>query len=135
MATTGAKAGQRPLSPHLQVWRWGPNMAISILHRVTGVGLAIAGGIGLVWWLFAAATGPAYYAFFLSVASAWYGQIVLIGLSWAFFEHMLSGLRHFVLDAGAGYELGTNSFWSTVLPVLAVVLTAALWAAIYLGAF
>ncbi len=110
-------------------------MTISILHRVSGDGLAIVGAMGLVWWLFAAATGPAYYAFFLSVASAWYGQVVLIGLTWAFFEHLLSGLRHFVLDAGAGYELQTNKMWSTLLPLAAIFATAALWAAIYMRAF
>jgi succinate dehydrogenase / fumarate reductase cytochrome b subunit len=60
------------------------------------------------------------------------GMIVLVGLSWAFFTHMMSGLRHFVLDIGAGYELDTNRMWSIASPVIAIVLTAAFWALILL---
>ena len=108
-------------------------MLISILHRVTGDGLALVGAMGLVWWLFAAASGPATYAVFLSVATSWFGRIILVGLTWAFFQHMLSGLRHLVLDMGAGYGLQTNRFWSRALVVLAVVLTAAFWAWILIG--
>lgn len=108
-------------------------MAISILHRVTGVGLATVGAFALVWWLFAAASGPAYYAYFLSWATWWPGYVVGIGLTWAFFEHLGSGLRHFVLDTGAGYELSTNRLWATAVPLIAIFATAALWAAILLG--
>ncbi len=133
MATgTGAKA--RPLSPHLQIWRWGPAMALSILHRVTGGGLAVVGLVVLLWWLGALAGGPESYATFAGHMGAWYGQIVLIGLSWAFFQHLLSGLRHYLLDIGAGYELDTNNRWSAILPVLAILFTALFWAAILLKA-
>lgn len=107
-------------------------MTVSILHRVTGDGLAVVGGIGLTWWLFAAASGPDAYATFLHVASSWIGHVFLIGLTWAFFEHLFSGLRHFVLDTGAGYELKSNKFWSTAAMVGAVVVTAAIWAFIFL---
>ena len=55
----------------------------------------------------------------------------MVGLSWAFFQHMLSGLRHFVLDLGAGYEVDNNNRWSALLPVLSIVLTAFLWAIIF----
>mgnify|MGYP003633425400 FL=1 len=102
-------------------------MAISILHRITGDGLAIVGAMALVWWLVAAASGPEAYAYFMSWAGSPLGYVVMIGLTWAFFEHLLSGLRHFVLDMGAGYELNTNKAWSLFLPVLAIVMTAALW--------
>ena len=118
----------RPTSPHLQIWKWGPHMLVSILHRVTGDGLAVVGLGVLMWWLGALASGPEAYDMFLGAASSWYGLVVLIGLTWAFFTHMMSGLRHFVLDMGAGYELDTNKIWSIVAPVLAIVLTAALWA-------
>lgn len=128
-----ARTGQRPLSPHLSVYRWGPHMTVSILHRATGDGLAIVGGIGLVWWLFAAASGPEAYATFLSVATSWIGYVVLIGLTWAFFEHLFSGLRHLVLDTGAGYELKTNRLWATVVPIAAIVVTAAIWLFIFYG--
>lgn len=119
---------QRPLSPHLQIWRWGPHMLVSILHRATGDGMALVGLGVLVWWLGALASGPAAYATFLELASSPLGYVVLVGLTWAFFTHMMSGLRHFVLDIGAGYELDTNRFWSIASPVIAIALTACLWA-------
>jgi succinate dehydrogenase / fumarate reductase cytochrome b subunit len=118
----------RPLSPHLQVWRWGPHMLVSILHRATGDGMALVGLAVLVWWLGALASGPEAYTTFQNVMGSPIGMIVLIGLSWAFFTHMMSGLRHFVLDIGAGYELDINKFWSIAAPVIAIVLTAAFWA-------
>jgi succinate dehydrogenase / fumarate reductase cytochrome b subunit len=108
-------------------------MALSILHRVTGDGMAIVGAVGLIWWLAAAASGRAAYDYFMSWAGSPLGYVVMIGLSWAFFEHMLSGLRHFVLDIGAGYELSTNKTWALVIPVIALVLTAALWLWILAG--
>lgn len=118
MAQAQKGAKNRPLSPHLSIWRWGPHMAISILHRITGSGLATIGMMGVVWWLVAAASGPEAYATFLSVASSWFGYVIMIGLTWAFFQHLLSGLRHFVLDIGAGYELQTNRTWSLMIPAL-----------------
>ncbi|MEZ5744426.1 MAG: succinate dehydrogenase, cytochrome b556 subunit [Sphingomonadaceae bacterium] len=123
-----AAHGTRPLSPHLQIWKWGAHMTISILHRVTGNGLAVAGLGVLLWWLGALASGPAAYETFAGHASSWYGMVVLVGISWAFFNHMISGLRHFVLDIGAGYELKANKTWSILSMVLGVVLTAGFWA-------
>ena len=123
----------RPMAPHLQVWKWGPHMAISILHRITGDGMATVGLGVLLWWLGAMAGGPEAYATFESVMGSPIGMIVLVGLSWAFFTHMMSGLRHFVLDIGAGYELDTNKTWSIVAPLIALFLTAALWAVILLN--
>lgn len=121
---------QRPLSPHLQIWRWGPHMLISILHRATGDGMALVGLAVLVWWLGALASGPAAYATFQGIMGSVPGMIVLVALSWAFFTHMMSGLRHFVLDIGAGYELDTNRMWSIAAPIIAILLTAAFWAVI-----
>ena len=118
----------RPLSPHLQIWRWGPHMLVSILHRATGDGMAVVGLGVLVWWLGALASGQEAYATFQAVMGSPLGMVVLIGLSWAFFTHLMSGLRHFVLDIGAGYELKTNRFWSVASPVIAVALTMAFWA-------
>src|SRR3546814_8297791 len=90
----------RPLSPHLQIWRWGPHMLVSILHRATGDGLALVGLGVLLWWLGALASGPEAYAQFAELAATIPGRVVMIGLSWALFTHMMSGLRHFVLDIG-----------------------------------
>lgn len=95
-----AHSAGRPLSPHLTIWRWGPHMLVSILHRASGDGLATVGTIGLVWWLYAIAAGPEAYAAFLAVATSWFGYLVMVGLTWALFQHMLSGLRHLVMDMG-----------------------------------
>lgn len=121
------------MSPHLTVWKWGPHMLVSILHRVTGAGLAVVGGAVLVWWLHALGEGAQSYAAFQGWATHWLGIAVGVGLSWALFQHLLTGLRHFALDIGAGYELSTNKFWSVMTLVGAVVLTAALWAYIVWG--
>ena len=117
----------RPLSPHLTIWRWGPHMLASILNRVTGVGLAIAGAGALVWWLAAAASGEKAYTDFTGWATSWLGIAIAVGLSWAFFQHTLSGIRHLVMDIGAGYELNTNKFWAVATIVGAVVLTGLFW--------
>ena len=122
----------RPLSPHLQIWKWGPHMLTSILHRATGDGMALVGLAVLLWWLGALASGPEAYGLFEAVATSIPGYIVLVGLSWAFFTHLMSGLRHFVLDIGAGYELQTNKFWSIGTTVLGILLTAAFWAIVLL---
>jgi succinate dehydrogenase / fumarate reductase cytochrome b subunit len=123
----------RPLSPHLTIWKWGPHMLVSILHRMTGSGLAVVGGAVLVWWLLALAAGPDAYASFSGWAGHWTGLVVGVGLSWAFFQHTLSGLRHFVMDAGAGYELSTNKFWANMTMLGAILLTGLLWAYILFG--
>ena len=117
----------RPLSPHLSIWKWGPHMAVSILHRVSGDGMAIVGLSVLLWWLGALASGPEAYETFAGHAGAWYGIVVLVGLTWAFFNHAASGIRHFVLDTGAGYELDTNRTFSWVSMGVGVLLTAAVW--------
>ena len=121
----------RPMSPHLTIWKWGPHMLVSILHRITGTGLAVIGAGCFVWWLAAASGGEENYAYFVSWATWKWALIVPVGLSWALFQHTLSGLRHFVLDIGAGYELQTNKTWSIMTMVGALLLTAALWAFIY----
>jgi len=123
---------ERPLSPHLSIWKWGPAMLVSILHRVSGDGLALVGLPVLLWWLGALASGPAAYAEFVGIATTWYGFVVLIGLSWAFFNHFASGIRHFVLDIGAGYAVDANNRWSVVTTAAGFVLTAAFWAALLL---
>lgn len=107
-------------------------MLVSILHRATGDGMALVGLGVLLWWLGALASGPEAYATLQFWMGSPLGMVVLVGLSWAFFTHMMSGLRHFVLDIGAGYELDTNRMWSVAAPIIAIILTAAFWAVILL---
>jgi succinate dehydrogenase / fumarate reductase cytochrome b subunit len=123
---------QRPLSPHLTIWKWGPHMAVSILHRISGQGLAFVGLPVMLWWLGALASGPEAYETFTAAATSPLGYLVLVGLSWAFFVHLCSGLRHFVMDMGAGYEIDRNRMWSVVTLALPFVLTAAFWATLLL---
>jgi succinate dehydrogenase / fumarate reductase cytochrome b subunit len=122
----------RPLSPHLSIWKWGPAMLVSILHRVSGDGLALVGLPVLLWWLGALAGGPAAYDTFTGYATTIPGIVVLVGLSWALFNHFCSGVRHFVLDIGAGYGVDANNRWSVVTTAAAIVLTVAFWAALLL---
>ena len=122
----------RPLSPHLQIWKWGPHMLVSILHRVTGDGMALVGLGVLLWWLGSLASGPDAYATFTDIMGSPIGLVILVGLSWAFFTHMMSGIRHWVLDIGAGYELDTNRTWSVLSIALGILLTVAFWAAVLL---
>jgi len=102
-------------------------MLVSILHRVTGGALSVAGLALLVWWLVAIAGGPATYADLTAAAKHPVGLIVLIGISWAFFQHLLSGMRHLVLDTGAGYELSINKASALATIIGSIALTIALW--------
>ena len=118
----------RPLSPHLGIWRWGPNMLVSIVHRATGVALSIAGLAILTWWLFAVAHGPDSYTRFTKVATRPIGIIVLVGITWCFFQHLFSGIRHLVMDSGAAFELRVNKTSAVLTIVGSLLLTALLWA-------
>jgi succinate dehydrogenase / fumarate reductase cytochrome b subunit len=102
-------------------------MLVSILHRVTGGALTVVGLAILAWWLMALAGGEASYARFTSQASKPVGMIVLAGLTWAFWQHFFSGLRHLVLDTGAGYELRVNRFWAVMTLVGSLLATAVTW--------
>ncbi|MEO0500309.1 MAG: succinate dehydrogenase, cytochrome b556 subunit [Pseudomonadota bacterium] len=123
---------QRPLSPHLSIWRWRVHTVTSIMHRATGDGLAIVGGILFTWWLVAAAAGPEAYAVFLGIATGPIGLIVGIGMTWGLFQHAASGVRHLAMDTGAGFELDTSKTTATMTFVVSTLLTIALWAFILL---
>jgi succinate dehydrogenase / fumarate reductase cytochrome b subunit len=107
-------------------------MAVSILHRATGAGMAVVAGMTFVWWLVAAASGPDAYALFFKVATSWFGYLVAFGLTWAFFQHLCNGLRHFVMDMGAGYELKTNKTGAWVVMAMPLLITALIWLPILL---
>ena len=120
----------RPLSPHLMIYRFEWTMLLSITHRITGVGLAM-GGVLLVWWLMALASGPEYFAFVLALLASTIGRLMLLGWTWAMFYHLCNGIRHLCWDAGWGFELDTAR--NTGLLVLAgsILLTVGSWMAIY----
>ena len=102
-------------------------MVVSILHRATGVALSFAGLAILAWWLFALSSGTEAYATFTKAATHPAGLFVLIGLSWSFFQHLLSGIRHLVMDTGAAFELGVNKSFAILTIVGSILLTAVLW--------
>ena len=122
-----ATKSTRPVSPHITIWRWGPHMLVSILHRITGAALSLAGLAILVWWLMAIADGADAYGQFTTAATHPAGLVVLIGLTWAFFQHLLSGLRHLVMDTGAGFELDTNKRFAVLTLVGSLILTLLIW--------
>lgn len=123
-----AAVNERPLSPHLTIWRWGPHMLVSILHRITGGVLTVAGLAALTWWLMAAAEGPSAYSTLSDWTSHWAGLVVLIGLTWAFFQHLFSGIRHLLMDSGLGFELTGNKTGAIITILASIALTAAIWA-------
>ena len=102
-------------------------MAASIIHRASGVALSFAGLGILTWWLFAISSGAEAYATFTRAATHPVGLVVLVGVTWSFFQHLLSGIRHLVMDTGGAFELGINKTSAILTFVGAVVLTAALW--------
>ena len=137
-----ARNSARPLSPHLTIWRWGPHMLVSILHRATGTANAIGGGILLVWWLLALAGGEASYARFVDLMTSnatgklnLIPAIVLVGLTWSFLQHLCSGMRHLLLDTGAGYELRVNKAGALATMAVSIVLTAIIWGIIFTRGF
>ncbi|MEK9969764.1 MAG: succinate dehydrogenase, cytochrome b556 subunit [Ferrovibrio sp.] len=121
---------ERPLSPHLQIYRWPVTMATSILHRATGVGLSL-GSLLLAWWLVAAAAGPDYYAMVQAVLGSILGRLILLGSTWALFYHLLSGIRHLVWDTGRGYALAVANKASWLVIGGSVVLTVLAWILAY----
>ena len=102
-------------------------MVVSILHRITGAGLSIVGLAILTWWLTALAGGGDSYAAFMTLVSGLTGKVVLIGLTWAFFQHLLSGIRHLAMDSGQAFDLGVNKTFAILTIIGSVLLTGALW--------
>ena len=128
--------GERPLSPHLQVYRWQITMVLSILHRATGVALT-AGTLLLAWWLIALAAGPDSYGAVQGFIGSWIGRLLLFGWSWSLFYHLCNGIRHLFWDAGVGFEIPTlyRSGWTVVVASAALTLIAWIWAYAGMGAF
>lgn len=126
----------RPLSPHLQVYKPQLTSVLSITHRATGVALAV-GTLLLVWWLVAAATGESAFADVQAFIGSWFGRLLLFGWSYALFYHLCNGIRHLFWDAGKGMELDAAYASGRLVVAASIVLTAAVWVWAYatMGAF
>ena len=127
----GRPTSPRPLSPHMTIWKWQVHAIVSILHRLTGNAMALGAVVLFLWWLIAAASGPAAYATFMNVATGWFGMLIGIGFTWVFFQHLCSGIRHLVMDTGQGFELAISRTLATSTLVVSVLLTVLTWVVIF----
>ena len=116
----------RPLSPHLQIYKPIPTMMMSIIHRITG-GALYFGTILVAWWLIAAASGEGYFEFVNAIFGSIIGRLVLFGYTWALVHHMLGGLRHFMMDLGYGMEKHFATKMAKAQLVASVALTVLIW--------
>ena len=116
----------RPLSPHLQIYRWTITMAMSIFHRATGIA-NYAGMVLLVAWLGAAASGQEALNVVNGIYGSWFGQLVLFGFTWSLIHHMLGGIRHFIWDFIIGMEPGQREALAWANLITSIVLTLVVW--------
>jgi succinate dehydrogenase / fumarate reductase, cytochrome b subunit len=123
---------ERPLSPHLQIYRWYLTMALSIGHRVTGIGLAL-GLLLLTWWLLALAGGPETFATLEAVKDSWIGVLVLFGYTFVLFYHLGNGIRHLVWDAGYGFDIQVAAHSGLAVLAFAGAMTVFVWLVIVLA--
>ena len=133
MVEANASPGKnRPLSPHLQIYKPMLTMMMSIVHRATGIAL-YAGMLLLVWWLIAAAAGPNPYATVQWFMETLIGRVVLVGFTWALIHHMLGGIRHLIWDTGRGFG-PVEREWLTLAGLIGSIgLTILLWVVGYLA--
>jgi succinate dehydrogenase / fumarate reductase, cytochrome b subunit len=120
----------RPLSPHLQIYRGGLTMMMSIVHRATGIAL-YAGVLLIVWWLTAAATSDEYFNLVQGFFGHWFGRLVLFGFTWSLVHHTLGGIRHLIWDMGLGFELPSVERGAQITLIGSVVITIVLWVIAY----
>jgi len=116
----------RPLSPHLQIYKPIPTMVMSIIHRITG-GALYFGTLLVAWWLIAAATGQGYFDQVNWVLGSIIGKLVLLGYTWALLHHMLGGFRHFVWDLGYGFAKVVSTKMAKASIVGSLCLTVLVW--------
>ena len=122
----GSKAPTRPLSPHMQIYRWPLPMLMSILHRITGCALYF-GTLLMAWWLTAAGAGPKPYGKVASFVDSYFGRLVLFGYTWTLIHHMLGGIRHLIWDTGRGFSQQEREGLALATGVGSVILTVLLW--------
>jgi succinate dehydrogenase / fumarate reductase cytochrome b subunit len=120
------KSAARPLSPHLQIYRPMLTMMMSIMHRITGLGLYF-GIVLLVGWLLAAAVSESWFDFVQGFFGHWFGRLVLFGFTWVLIHHVLGGLRHLLWDTGRGFDLNLIEWLARANLAGSIVLTLLLW--------
>jgi len=125
MAETRAPV-QRPLSPHLSIYRLSLTMVMSGVHRITGLALC-AGMLMLTWWLLAAAAGQNAYGTFEAFAASWIGKLILVGFSWSLLHHLLGGLRYLLWDLGYGLEPAEREWLVRANIICSIAATVILW--------
>lgn len=118
----------RPLSPHLTIYKPQITSVLSITHRATGVFLTL-GSLVLCWWIIALAHGAETYNFFQSQAGAWYGRILLFGWAFSLFYHLCNGIRHLFWDVGLGFDLKNASYSGWLVIIASVIFTLITWEA------
>ncbi|NCF27548.1 MAG: succinate dehydrogenase, cytochrome b556 subunit [Gammaproteobacteria bacterium] len=121
---------QRPLSPHLQIYRPQLTSVLSVTHRGTGIALVV-GTLVLVYWLLAAASGAEAYGSAQQLLGSWLGRIVLLGFSFALFYHLCNGIRHLFWDAGLGFELKTTYASGSAVVIVSIAMTVLAWVLAY----
>lgn len=118
--------GNRPLSPHLTIYRPQITSMMSIMHRVTGVAMTLGSAL-VVWWLLAAATSQEYFDFVNGVLTSWIGNLIWIGMTFALAYHFCNGIRHLIWDMGFGFELDQVEMSGKISVGAAGVLTVLIW--------
>jgi succinate dehydrogenase / fumarate reductase, cytochrome b subunit len=121
---------ERPLSPHIQIYRPMLTMTMSIVHRITG-GALYFGTLILAAWLIAAASGQASFATMQAVLGSFLGRLVLFGYTWALLHHMLGGIRHLVWDTGRGFGAVERELFAKLTLGGSIILTVLLWIVAY----
>lgn len=131
-AGAAATRRQRPLSPHLQIYRPMLTMTMSIVHRMTG-GALYVGTLLLAWWLISAASGPNAYATFEAFIGSLIGRVILFGYTWALLHHMLGGIRHLIWDTLHGFEPAEREWLTVASLVGSIALTLVVWVVGYIA--
>lgn len=132
MAEQAKATRERPLSPHLQIYRWPVTMATSITHRATGIALA-AGTLVVAWWLIAAATSDNAYDTFSMYARSPLGLLILFGFVWSLSYHLLNGIRHLFWDAGYGFAVKTADRTGILVYALSILAAVGIFAYAFKG--
>ena len=120
------KDSQKPISPHLQIYRWHISSLLSITHRISGI-INLLGLILIFFWVLVLSLGESNYELFLLLINSFFGKFFLIGLTWSMSFHILSGIRHLAWDLGYGFEIKTANISGLIVIISSLVLTVIIW--------